>query len=396
MPRILKTLLKDEAIGGKLILAAAVLALVIANTPLRQAYEAFWHQSLSLGVNQFDISLDLRHWLSEGLMALFFLVVGLEIKREFVKGQLREFKAAALPIGAAIGGMVVPAAFFFAFNFDQAENINGWAIPIATDIAFALGVMSLLGKRVSSSLKVFLLTLAVVDDIGAIFIIALFYGTGFSLLPLLIASGIGLLLLLGRKNRHMSLPLFVLLGLVMWAAVYKSGVHASITGAFLGLLAPLAASSRSSVAERLERYTIPVTTLVVVPLFAFASLGINLSSTSLSGEGPVRLMWGIIGGLVAGKVIGVVLASWLLVRLKVAKLPVNTTWLQLIGTGFLTGIGFTVSIFITELAFESNPELTFAAKISILIASTISAVAGYLLLRHKREVQSLLDSEFKQ
>lgn len=389
IPTIANKLLKDEALGGKLILLAAVLALVVANSPLSTYYQEFWNHVLSIGVGDYAISMSLSHWVSEGLMAIFFLVVGLEIKREIVRGRLRDPRAAVLPIGAAIGGMIVPAVLFFMINQGQPETLRGWAIPIATDIAFAVAVMSLLGNRVSSALKLFLLTLAIVDDIGAVLIIALFYNSGLSP-AFLIASLLlcGLILVLNRL-KLMSVALFVLLSVVLWVFVYESGVHASITGALLGLLAPLAAYKGSSIAERLESASIPVSTFIVVPLFAFASLGIVVAIDTLSLGST--LAWGIVIGLVFGKVIGVTLTSWVLVRLKLAVLPDKSNWFQLAGVGLLAGIGFTISVFIAELAFSDNASLMNTAKISILIASTVSAVAGYLFLRHRQKVEEILN-----
>jgi NhaA family Na+:H+ antiporter len=391
MPKILRTLLNDEAIGGKLIILASVLALVVANSSYYHIYENFWQQNLTIGINNFVISLDLSQWVSAGLMAIFFLVVGLEIKREVVRGELRRLKTASLPIAAAIGGMIVPACIFLFFNMSHPDNVDGWAIPIATDIAFALGVISLLGRRVSQSLKIFLLTLAIADDIGAIIIIAVFYGSGLSIVPLIIALLVVIFLQLTSKKRFMTLPLFVALGLVLWVAVYKSGIHPSIAGVLLGFLAPLEATKRTSIAESLERYTIPLSTFFIVPLFAFANLGIVLSLNIISGDSSVALAWGIIVGLVIGKVVGITLASWLLIKLKISELPSNSDWFQLIGVGFIAGIGFTVSIFITELAFGSNEQLTEVAKICIIIASTISAISGYLFLRHRKNVEEFLE-----
>ena len=388
IPTIANKLLKDEALGGKLILLAAVLALVVANSPLSTYYQEFWNHVLSIGVGDYAISMSLSHWVSEGLMAIFFLVVGLEIKREIVRGRLRDPRAAVLPIGAAIGGMIVPAVLFFMINQGQPETLRGWAIPIATDIAFAVAVMSLLGNRVSSALKLFLLTLAIVDDIGAVLIIALFYNSGLS--PAFLFSSLllcGLILVLNRL-KLMSVALFVLLSVVLWVFVYESGVHASITGALLGLLAPLAAYKGSSIAERLESASIPVSTFIVVPLFAFASLGIVVAIDTLSLGST--LAWGIVIGLVFGKVIGVTLTSWVLVRLKLAVLPDKSNWFQLAGVGLLAGIGFTISVFIAELAFSDNASLMNTAKISILIASTVSAIAGYLFLRHRQKVEEIL------
>ncbi len=392
LPAILRTLLKDEAIGGKLILLASGAALIVVNSPLQGGYESFWHQNLSVGFNQDVISLSLRDWVSQGLMALFFLVVGLEIKREFIRGELRRLKTAVLPIGAAIGGMVVPAVLFLSVNYDQANAVRGWAIPIATDIAFALGVLSLLGRRVPSSLKVFLLTLAIVDDIGSIFVIAFFYGAGFTIAPLLIALALGGFLLLPPVQRRISLTMFVLLGIGFWVAVFESGIHASIAGAFLGFLAPLGADDDGrAIAERLEKYIIPVSTFVVVPLFAFTSLGIDIGAYNPLREGSIQLLWGIMLGLVVGKVAGVILAAWVLIKLRLSHLPRNTNWFQMTGVGFVAGIGFTVSIFITELAFHGNTHLASTAKIGVFAASFISAAIGYLFLRYRRQVEEVVE-----
>lgn len=387
-PQTLRLLLKDEAIGGKLILVAAILALVIANSPWQAGYESFWNTKLAVGLNDWVINLDLRHWVSEGLMAIFFLVVGLEIKREIVKGQLRRFKTAVLPVGAAVGGMVVPALIFVAINATQPQNLQGWAIPMATDIAFALGVMSLLGRRIPSSLRVFLLTLAIADDLGAITVIGLFYGSGINAVPLIIAFALLALLMLIRHTKAMSLTLFTIGAIAVWVAVQKSGVHPSIAGALVAFVAPL--SSHEWIAERLERLTIPVSTFIVVPLFAFASVGIDLAASSFAGTGTQLLSAGIIAGLLVGKVLGITLFAWALVRFGIAELPEGSHWLQIVGVGLLAGIGFTVSIFITDLAFPGNQQLEDVAKLSIVAASTVSAVLGYVFLRYRKRIVRLL------
>lgn len=387
MPQILRTFLRDEAIGGKLILVAAILALTIANSPLNGVYQDFWHQKLTVGVNDFGISLDLRHWVSEGLMAIFFLVVGLEIKREMLRGQLRQFKTAVLPVGAAVGGMVVPALLFLLVNMAFPVNLQGWAIPVATDIAFALGVMSLLGRRLPSSLRIFLLTLAIADDLGAITIIALFYSSGIAVFPLLVAVMILSALIIIRHTKAMSLTLFVLGAIAVWAALQKSGVHASIAGAIVAFAAPL--RSHQWIAERLERLTLPISTFIVVPLFAFANVGVPIDPSALQEYGAASLARGIALGLVVGKVLGIVLAAWLLVRIGVARLPEGSRWSHIVGVGLLAGIGFTVSIFITDLAFPVNQQLANVAKLSIVVASTVSAFAGYIVLRRsKRHIES--------
>jgi NhaA family Na+:H+ antiporter len=393
LPPVLRELLKDEAIGGKLILGAAVLALLVANSPLQQVYEDFWTQVLSVNLSDFSISLDLRHWVSEGLMAIFFLVVGLEVKREAVNGQLRKFRTALLPIGAAIGGMIVPAILFVSINAGNPENLRGWAIPIATDIAFALAIMSLLGKRVSSSLKLFLLTLAIVDDIGSILVIALFYGSGILVMPLLLAGVIAIAIVSLSRTQYLSMPLFIILALLFWYAIFASGIHASIAGALLGFLAPIKSSKGTPISEKLEKSMIPVSTFLVVPLFAFASLGLDLSDNPFNAEGAQSLALGIIVGFIVGKVIGIALVSWLLVKFKMADLPTATNWFQIVGVGLLAGVGFTVSVFIADIAFESNIQLLHASKASILISSVIGGLGGYLFLSHRKRVEQAMMTE---
>lgn len=377
----LHTFLRDESIGGKLILAAALLSIICVNSPLMATYEQFWHLPLSVGLGNWDLSMDLRHWVNEGLMTFFFLVAGLEIKRELVKGELRDLKSVALPVGAAVGGMVLPAIFYLAFNAGG-DSANGWGIPIATDIAFAVAVIGLLGKRVPSSLKIFLLTLAIADDIGAIFVIALFYAniihTGFLIVSIAVVLGIFVF----HRFLKEHLPLVILLGICLWATTHLSGIHASIVGAIMGLLAPIATSRRDKpVAERLEYFFLPVSTFFVLPVFAFANAGFLADARAFTANRPVML--GVLCGLIFGKAFGITLASWLLVKLRFAKLPDGISWHQILGVGFIAGIGFTMSIFITELAFADQSLVVTTAKAAIFIASIISAMVGYTLLRTK-------------
>ena len=381
MPELVRYLLRDEAISGKFILGATLVALILANSPLQNVYDHVWHTNLSIGLGSWSLHMNLRHWINEGLMTFFFLVVGLEIKREIVKGELRKFRTALLPIAAAVGGMVVPALLYMAITAGSG-GFRGWAIPMATDIAFAVGLLALLGNKVQSSLKLFLLTLAIVDDIGAIIVIAVFYGTGFNLLMLGAVFGLCLLLIAIRKTKLLSLPLFVVIGVGMWLAINAAGIHASITGAFLGLLAPVYAftTNKISLAERLEKLTIPFSTLIVVPLFAFANTGVVLSLQGFSGSAP-SVAAGVAVGLIVGKVLGITGASYLMIRFGFAKLPIKTTWTQMIGVGLLAGIGFTVSIFVTELAFGENSQLVDAAKLSIFGASAVSGLLGLYILR---------------
>lgn len=375
---LVNLLLKDEAISGKLLLAAAILAIIAVNSPLRQLYEQLWHIQLSFGLGNYIITEDLRHWVNDGLMAIFFLVVGLEIKREFVKGELRRPGAAILPVAAAIGGMLVPALIYLIYNLGSG-TAQGWAIPVATDIAFAVGVVALIGQRIPSSLRIFLLTLAIVDDLLAIIIIAAFYSGNLQVLPLLIAIGLCLSLIVMRKIRPNGVTPYVLLGIVLWIAVKESGIHATIAGAIIGFLAPIKSSHLPPIAERIERSMIPLSTLVIVPLFAFANAGIVFSGLHVTSETlPITL--GVIFGLVFGKLFGILGAAFIFTKLKITRLPEGANWQHVIGISLLGGIGFTVSIFITELAFIDNPTYILAAKSGVFIASILAALFGALVL----------------
>lgn len=372
-----KIFLEDESIGGKFILIAAALSLIAVNSPLQHIYLDFWQQKLTIGIEPWTLTMDLRHWINEGLMAIFFLVVGLEIKRELVKGRLKTFKTAILPIGAAIGGMIVPALIYLVFN--PQTNISGWGIPIATDIAFAVTVLALLGKRAPLALKVFLLTLAIADDLGAITVIALFYAEiiHYGFLALSITTVLAIFLL--RKWLGNKFPLVILAGISLWITTHLSGIHASVVGAIMGLLAPVATTNdKPSLPEKVEKSLLPVSTFLVLPIFAFANAGFVISTEAFTAAPSV--FWGIMIGLVAGKVVGITAVSWIMLKLKIAELPTGITLRHIVGAGFLAGIGFTVSIFITELAFSDNHILTETAKTAIFIASFISAALGSIVL----------------
>lgn len=377
-------LLEDEAVSGKFIIGATVLALVAANSALSTQYEAIWNTHLNIGIGNWSIDKDLRHWIDEALMALFFLVVGLELKRELVRGELRRFRTAALPFAAALGGMIIPATIYLAFNMGTKAS-NGWAIPMATDIAFAIGILALVGKAIPPSLRLFLLTLAIVDDIGALLVIALFYSQGINLSMLGVAVAVSIGLIILGRMRKLTMLLYIVGCVALWLAVNASGVHASIAGAIMGLLAPLASFDmhNESIAERVEHAMIPVSTFLVVPLFAFANTGIVLSLSSFNEAAAGTIATGIILGLVLGKVVGIVGASWLMIKLKYADLPSGARWNHMLGVGLLAGIGFTVSIFVTELAFEQEAFITIS-KLSIFIASAISGCLGLLVLKHKK------------
>jgi Na+:H+ antiporter, NhaA family len=409
LPRALREFLRTEAAGGLVLVVAAVVALTWANSNWAGSYERLWHTEVDLTVGTIGFTGDLRHLVNEGLMALFFFVVGLEIKRELVTGELRRWRTAALPAIAALGGMAVPALVYLAVVAPGGAGQRGWGIPMATDIAFAVGVVALLGRRVPASLKLFLLTLAIVDDIGAIVVIAVFYSGGTSLQPLLAAA-----LLLGtmgilRLRGVQWLPVYVLLGTGVWFACYESGVHATIAGALLGLLAParpLAAAAVArewaselsdepnadelktmtdlaktsvSVAERLEHLLHPLTSFFVVPLFALANAGVVLSAAALDAPGATAVSLGVVLGLVGGKLVGISASAWLAVRLGVGSLPEGARWSQVVGIGAIAGIGFTVSLFVADLAF-TEPGLVDAAKAGVLVASVVASVLGVTVL----------------
>ncbi|MCG6988768.1 MAG: Na+/H+ antiporter NhaA [Gemmatimonadetes bacterium] len=415
-----QSFIHTEGIGSAVLLAAAVGALVLANSPAAEGVRHLWDVKLTLDLAVVRVSEDIHHWVNDGLMALFFFVVGLEIKREVMFGALTDRKKAALPAAAALGGMVVPALLFGALNFGG-EGARGWGIPMATDIAFALGALGLLGKRIPSELRVFLLALAVVDDLGAILVIALFY-TGTVSVPALGSAAVILaVILLARAAGVRSPGAFGVLGFLFWVAILESGVHATLAGVILGLLVPaqhryddatalalgrrLTARLRGAVArsdhddieatlgaleevvvgtesplERLERKMHPWTAFVVLPLFAFVNAGIPLSAERVTAALESPVVGGIVLGLVMGKVVGVAGGAWLAVRSRLASLPEGVRWGQVGGVGLLAGVGFTVSLFVNELAF-SDPVLVGHAKVGILLSSLLAGALGMLVLR---------------
>ena len=398
-----------EVAGGILLLVATAAALIWANSAWADGYQNFWHAEIELAVGSWHLPhLSVGHFVNDALMALFFFVVGLEIKRELVTGDLSSFRAAALPAIAALGGMVVPAALYLTLN-GAGEASRGWGIPMATDIAFAVGIVALLGARVSPKIKLFLLTLAIVDDIGAIAVIAIFYTSDLSTNWLLIAvAGLAAVWLLQRL-RVWVIPIYVALGIFIWYATLESGVHATIAGVALGLLTPArpllnqrdaqqivdALPSNANVAEvrhasflaqesvplteRLENMLHPFTAFMIIPIFALANAGISLSSDKISAAASSSVTMGIVLGLVVGKPLGIALFAWVATRFGF-PLPDGVRWPQFIGMGFAAGIGFTVSIFVAGLAFESYA-ITDLAKIGILAASLVAAIAALLLLR---------------
>ena len=387
--------LETEAAGGVLLLLAAVVALVWANSPWSDAYEQLWEGHLPSRAGSVRLPPDLRHWINDLGMALFFFVVGLEIKREAVEGELRDPRTAAFPIACALGGMVVPAALYAAMNAGG-DGASGWGIPMATDIAFSLGVLAVLGSRAPTSLRLFLLTLAIVDDIGAIVVIALFYSDGLSLGWLAAAAGGLAAVVLLRHLRVQSLAAYGVLAGIVWLATFSSGVHATIAGVALGLLTPARPFARrdgstptKSPLERLETLLHPWSAYVVLPLFALANAGVVLSSDAVDAAVASTVTGGVVLGLVVGKPIGILLAGYLAVKVGGALRPDGIGWPGVAGAGALAGIGFTVSLFITDLAFEDA--LADEAKLGILAASLAAGTLGAAVLAFTGRPADLVD-----
>ena len=375
-----KWFFKLEAASGLILLIAAIFALLISNSDFSELYFYSLEKYLFIGINEFGLKLSIHHWINDALMAIFFFFVTLEIKREFIQGELSNIKQAMLPIIAAVGGMLVPALFYVFINWGNSETMNGWAIPSATDIAFSLGILSLLGSRVPISLKVFLTALAIIDDLGAILIIAFFYSGDLSIpyLSLILLSYI-LLLILNKFSVKIFIP-YLIIGLFMWFFTYKSGIHATIAGVLLATTIPHRIKDRGfSLLVKIEHAISPYVAFMIMPLFAFANAGVNLEGLSLSSLlAPVPL--GILSGLFFGKQIGVLLFSYVSIKLKIAEPPNNSNWLSLYGVSILTGIGFTMSLFVGNLAFANNIQYIDGVKIGVLTGSLLSTVFGYLLL----------------
>jgi NhaA family Na+:H+ antiporter len=366
------------------LLAATVVALVWANTPARDAYEDLWHTDLTLGAGSLAIREDLRHWVNDALMALFFFVVGLEIKRELVAGELRDRRAAALPAMAAVGGVMLPAAVFLAI-IGGGEAASGWAIPMATDIAFAVGVLALLGDRVSDGVKLLLLAIAVVDDIIAITVIAIFYAEAISPAWLAVAASMLALIVVQRRLGLTRVAAYIPAGVMLWVATHESGVHATVAGVALGLLTPTGEVGGRQVLEDLEHRLHHVTSFVAVPLFALANAGVYLGGGKLGDAAGARVAWAIAVGLVLGKLAGIAGATFLGLRAGVGTLPEGVARTQVWGVAALGGVGFTVSLFIAGLAYDST-ELQEQAKVGIFAGTLVSGLlgAGMLWLHARR------------
>lgn len=389
----IKEFIKLESASGILIIFAAISALVIANSPVSYLYDALLQTNIGIHVqfhvNQLELTKPLLLWINDGLMVIFFLLVGLELKREILGGALSNWSQIALPGIAALGGILVPVAIYIAVNYEDPIALDGWAIPAATDIAFALGVLALLGSRIPPSLKIFLMALAIIDDIGAIIIIAIFYSGDLSTVSLIVS--LILILMLGILNwcgvKHIAAYLIV--GVVLWVAVLQSGVHATLTGVILAFFIPFKERNGNfSPLRKLEVNLHPWTAYGILPLFAFVNAGVSLEGISFSTLlSPVPL--GIALGLFFGKQIGVFMFSWIAIKSGIARLPTSVDWIQLYGVSVLCGIGFTMSLLIGALAFEhGGPYYAVEDRIGILLGSFFSAVIGYLILKTRKRVET--------
>ena len=414
----LQAFLEQETSSGVLLLAAAAVALALANSPWRSAYEDLWRTVVTVRLGDWVLSEDLRHWVNDGLMALFFLVVGLEIKRELLTGELRQPRTATVPVIAAIGGMVLPALIYLLLN-ENGDGYRGWGIPMATDIAFALGVLTLAARSAPPSMKPFLLTLAIVDDIGAILVIALFYSDGVSVTALLVAAALVASILALQRLDVRAGVVYVGLGIAVWVALFESGVHPTIAGLILGVVTPsqpfqrpravsdeairtaertvddpeppdadapqwlrLASLTREAVSPlaRVEAALHPWTSYVVVPVFAFANAGVALSADALADAATSKVTLGVVLGLVVGKLVGITSAAAIAVRTRLGVLPGGCGWRHVVGVAAVAGIGFTVSLFVADLAF-TDPMLTAEAKVGIFAASLLAGTVGVAVLR---------------
>lgn len=433
--------IKNQINGGTALLFATLLALFFANSPFHETYFAFFEETvISIDFHFWQLHKNLHHWINDGLMAIFFFHIGLEIKRELIIGELSSVKKALVPFVAAVGGMLIPASVFFALNYDTAEFTNGWAIPMATDIAFALGIISLLGKRVPIEIKVLLTSLAIVDDLGAVLTIAVFYTETILLEYLLIAAIAVAVLFILNKMGVRYYWVYLLVGvLLLWYPMLKSGVHATVAGVLLAFTIPmdrkcdpdifiqktkkalrnfiehsrkenkkmiltpeqyssleeirLYTDSVASPLQRLEHMIHSFSVYIIMPIFAFANTGINFQGLDLGALFQSSLTWGVILGLVLGKVVGIVGALWLFVKIGIISPPSNATKHQIIGAGFLAGIGFTMSIFISDLAF-SDDDLTQQAKIAVFAASIVAGTVGFVILRYAKKITEWKDKKF--
>ena len=372
--------IKLETSGGVVLMIAAIFAMIIANTPLSANYDLILGTYIKVGIGNFEIAKPAILWINDGLMAIFFFLVGLEIKREVLAGELSSFDKAILPIMAAIGGMAVPGIIFAIVNWGTPENLNGWAIPTATDIAFALGILALIGSRAPIALKIFLLAIAIIDDLGAIVIIAIFYTSELSINALSISMiGFAAAIALNRLGIQRTAP-YLLVGIIVWVFVLKSGVHATFAGVLIAFTIPLKAKNEDeALLYKMEHGLHPWVAFLILPVFAFANAGVNFTGIGIDDLlQPLTL--GIAVGLFLGKQIGVFLATWIGVKSGIARLPENVSWKHVYGVACLTGVGFTMSLFIGSLAF-TTADVMNAVRLGVVLGSVLSGIIGYLLLK---------------
>ncbi len=383
--KILEDFIKKESTSGILLIFSTIVALLFSNTQLISLYNGFRYVPVEIRLGDLYLAKPLFHWVNDGLMAIFFLLIGLEVKREILEGHLSSPAQIALPGIAALGGMAIPALVYVAFNYNNPAVLDGWAIPAATDIAFALGILSLVNDKIPLSLKTFLMSLAIIDDLGAIIIIALFYTSELSMLSIIIASiSLVALIVVNRLGITKKAAYFVL-GTILWVSVLKSGVHATLAGVALAFTIPLKSKDNRSLAKEIEHDLHFWVAFFILPLFAFVNAGVNLEKID-----PARLFeplsLGIILGLFLGKQIGVFAFSWLAIKLGIARLPRDASWLQFYGVSVLTGIGFTMSLFISSLAFPDPKTFQYLDKAAILIGSFLSGMMGFLILKYAKPV----------
>ncbi len=376
--RIFKDFSESEKSGGFVLIGCTIISLVIANSQFGTAYTHFFHQHINLSFLGIQLDYSVEHWINDGLMAVFFLLVGLEIERELYIGELSSVKNALLPVIAAIGGMIFPALIHFAFNSGTSTQA-GFGIPMATDIAFALGILSLAGKHIPVSLKIFLTALAIIDDLGAITVIALFYTKDFSIIYFGAAIFIFVLLFIAGRKKIYYLPVYLLGGIVLWYCMLKSGVHATIAGVLLAFAIPFQKNSGGGISHKLQHVLHKPVAFIILPIFALANTAIVFPA-DIMGSLSTNNSIGIIGGLLLGKLAGIFLVSWLAIKLKLARLAEGINWGHLLGASLLGGIGFTMSIFITNLAF-ADAQVVTESKMSILLASVTAAVVGLAILK---------------
>ena len=382
--KAIEKLIKQESFSGVLLISATIFALILSNTFMAPLYESFLHIPVEIRIGLLHLDKTLYHWINDGLMAIFFLLIGLEVKREILEGSLSSLSQMVLPGIAAIGGMVIPAIIYLVFNQNNPIAANGWAIPTATDIAFALAILSLLSNRIPTSLKIFLMALAIIDDLGAIVIIAIFYTTELSTLSIIVAIGSLIILVVLNWLGVAKKSAYFIVGTILWISVLKSGVHATLAGVALAFTIPLTARYENkklfSPLKEIEHDLHFWVVFLILPLFAFVNAGVNITEISfnqMSDSVPL----GIMLGLFVGKQLGVFGFSWLAIKLKVAQLPKDSNWVQFYGVSVLTGIGFTMSLFIVSLAFGDDSIFQYTDKLAILIGSLTSGVVGYLVLK---------------